>query len=384
MTEQPVRDLTQTQASLRRLGMLVARGAPPEEVFAAVTKEALGHFGDGTARMIRYEFDGTATLLANEGADGPHVRVGERWEGYPPNGLTATVRQTGRTARVDTYRDVPGGEHYLQEGLVSGVGVPIFVHGRLWGMIAVGSGSGSLPADAEERMADFTELIATSVANAQSLAELMASRARLVTAADEVRRRIERQLHDGAQQQLVASVLRLRTLADIHEESDDLRSEVEASIDQILGVMESLREIARGIYPATLSRAGLSAALRTLGRQSAVPMKIDVRFDRRLPDQVELGAYYVVSELLANAAKHAEASFVHVAATVCGDSLSIQFDDDGVGGADPTRGSGLIGLKDRVEALGGTFVVQSPHGSGTTVLCTIPTNLDLGKTVLVH
>jgi len=384
MAEQPVRDLAQTQASLRRLAMLVARGAPSEDVFSAVTKEALGHFGDGTARMIRFEFDGTATLVANEGAAGPHVRVGERWEGYPPTGLTVTVRKTGQTARVDTYRDVPGGDPYLQEGLVSAVGVPIFVHGLLWGMIAVGSGSDSLPADTEERMADFTDLIAISVANAQSLAELMASRARLVTAPDEVRRRLERQLHDGAQQQLVALVLRLRNLADMGEECGNLRSEIAASADQLVGVIESLREIARGLHPAVLSRAGLGPALRTLGRQSAVPTKVDVRFDRRLPDQVEVGAYYVVSELLANAAKHAQASVVHVAATVGGDALSIQVDDDGVGGADPTRGSGLIGLKDRIEALGGTFVVQSPHGSGTTAFCTIPANLELGNTVLVR
>jgi signal transduction histidine kinase len=384
MADQPMRDLTQTQASLRRLAMLVARGAPPEELFAAVTTEVLGHFGDGTARMIRFEFDGTATLVANEGATGPHVRVGQRWEGYPPTGLTATVRQTGQTARVDTYRDVPGGDPYLQEGVVSAVGVPIFVHGRLWGMIAVGSGSGPLPADTEGRMADFTELIATSVANAQSLAELMASRARLVTAADEVRRRLERQLHDGTQQQLVALVLRLRTLADLPEQCGNLRSEIDASADQILDVMEGLREIAHGIHPAILSSAGLGPALRTLGRRSAVPAKIDVRFDRRLPDQVEVGAYYVVSELLANAAKHADASIVHVEATVRGDALSIHVDDDGVGGADPTRGSGLIGLKDRVEALGGTFVVQSPDGSGTTVCCTIPTSADLGSTILVR
>jgi signal transduction histidine kinase len=378
MAEQPVQDLVQTQASLRRLAMLVARGTPSEEVFAAVTKEALGHFGDGTARMIRFEFDGTATLLANRGAAGPHVRVGDRWEGFPPTGLTATVRRTGRTARVDTYRDVPGGDPYPQEGLESAVGIPIFVHGRLWGMMAIGSGSASLPADTEERMADFTDLISTSVANAQSLAELMAARTRLVTAADEVRRRLERQLHDGAQQRLIALALRLRALSDLPEECGDLRLEIAASADQMLDVIDNLREIARGLHPAILSQAGLGPALRTLGRQSAVPTKIDVRFDRRLPDRVEVGAYYVVSELLANAAKHAAASFVLVQATMSGDDLSIHVDDDGVGGADPARGSGLIGLKDRVEALRGTFVVQSPHGSGTTVLCTIPTNLDLG------
>src|SRR5207245_1283086 len=191
-------------AALRRLAMLVARGEPPEAVFAATTGEALRYFGGGTARMIRYEPDGTATLLANEGTTGPHVRVGERWEGYPPTGLTATVQRTGRAVRVDDYRDIPGGEPYLREGLRSAVAMPIHVQGRLWGLIAVGSGHWSLPRDTEQRMTEFAELVATAVANAQSRAELITSRAGIVAASDEARRRIERDLHDGAQQRLVA------------------------------------------------------------------------------------------------------------------------------------------------------------------------------------
>jgi signal transduction histidine kinase len=212
----------------------------------------------------------------------------------------------------------------------------------------------------------------------------MASRARLVTAADEVRRRLERQLHDGAQQQLVALVLRLRTLADTGGECGSLRTEIAASADQLVAVIEGLREIAHGIHPAVLSQAGLGPALRMLGRRSAVPTKVDVGFDRRLPDQVEVGAYYVVSELLANAAKHAQASVLHVVATLDDDALSIHVDDDGVGGADPTRGSGMVGLKDRVEVLGGRFTVQSPHGGGTTVSCRIPANHSLENTDLVR
>ncbi len=211
--EQKLRDLAGTQASLRRLAMLIARREPPEAVFAAVTKEVLRHFGNGTARMIRFDLDGTATLVANEGTTGPHVRVGERWEGYPPAGLTATVLRTGRAARVDDYRDIPGGEPYLGEGLRSAVAMPVHVHGRLWGMIAVGSGEAPLPPDTEQRMTEFTDLVATAVANAQSRAELMTSRARIVAASDEARRRIERDLHDGAQQRLVALALRLRSAA---------------------------------------------------------------------------------------------------------------------------------------------------------------------------
>ncbi|HZD15148.1 MAG TPA: GAF domain-containing protein, partial [Pseudonocardiaceae bacterium] len=156
--EQKLRELADTQASLRRLAMLVARGEPPEVVFAAVTKEVLRHFGSGTARMIRYELDGTATLVANEGTTGSHVRVGQRWEGYPPTGLTATVLRTGRAARVDDYYDIPGGEPYLGEGLRSAVAMPVHVHGRLWGLIAVGFGQGPLPPDTEQRMTEFTDL----------------------------------------------------------------------------------------------------------------------------------------------------------------------------------------------------------------------------------
>jgi GAF domain-containing protein len=173
---QELRGLADTQAALRRLAILVARGEPPEAVFAAATSEALRYFGGGTARMIRYEPDGTATLLANEGTTGPHVRVGERWEGYPPTGLTATVWRTGQAARVDDYRDIPGGEPYLREGLRSAVAMPVHVNGRLWGVIAVGSGQGPLPPDTEQRMTEFTDLVATAVANAQNRATLETSR----------------------------------------------------------------------------------------------------------------------------------------------------------------------------------------------------------------
>ena len=434
--EQELRELAGTQAALRRLATLVARGEPPEVVFAAATREALQYFGGGTARMIRYELDGTATLVANEGTTGPHVQVGGRWEGYPPTGLTATVWRTGQAARVDDYRDLPGGEPYLREGLRSAVAMPIHVDGRLWGAIAVGSGEGSLPPDTEQRMteftdlvatavanaqnrgsletsrdelarllaeqaalrrvatlvargidpaeifsavaeeirllldadragiarferdgksvvgvggsgeedavkwpagtrvevpdyaasavvwrtgrsaqvdedvwssvadpgadalrelrirsvvaspihvegrlwgavdawtrrgpfppgtadrlADFTELVATAVGNAQSRAELAASRARIVAAADETRRRIERDLHDGTQQRLVSLGLELR-LAQSMVPADlaELETEIGKVADELTGVVEDLREIARGIHPAILSEGGL-------------------------------------------------------------------------------------------------------------------------------
>jgi signal transduction histidine kinase len=368
--EQQIRELADTQASLRRLATLVAHGEPPEAVFAAVTKEVLRHFGNGTARMIRFELDGTATLLANEGTTGPHARVGGRWEG-PHAGLTAIVRRTGQAARVDDFHDVPGGEPYLREGIRSAVAMPVHVNGRLWGLIAVGSGQGPLPPDAEQRMTEFTDLVATAVANAQSRADLMTSRARIVAASDEARRRIERDLHDGAQQRLVALALKLRSAAT-SAECGEVRTEVADVAEELMGVLDELREISRGIHPAILSEAGLRPALRALARRSAVPVELDVRVDGRLPEQVEVAAYYVVSETLTNAAKHARASVVQVDAEINGGTLRVHVRDDGVGGANLARGSGLVGLLDRVQALGGAFSVRSPPGGGTTVSCALP------------
>ena len=375
--DQELRELADTQAALRRLAMLVARGEPPEAVFAAATREALRHFGNGTARMIRYEPDGTATLLANEGTTGPHVRVGKTWEGYPPAGLTATVLRTGQAVRVDDYRDVPGGEPYLREGLRSAVGMPIHVNGRLWGMIAIGSGGGPLPPDTEQRMTQFTGLVATAVANAQNRAELMTSRARIVAAADETRRRIERDLHDGTQQQLVSLILELRMVqAAVPAGLGELGGELSRLAERLAGVSDQVREISHGIYPAILSSAGLQPALHALGRRSAVPVDINVRIDGRLPAPVEVGAYYVVSEMLTNAAKHARASVVAVDADASGGMLRLRVRDDGIGGADPVRGSGLTGLKDRIEALGGNISLHSPRGGGTAVSCELPVPAD--------
>jgi signal transduction histidine kinase len=549
--EQELRALAGTQAALRRLAMLVARGEPSEAVFAAVTEEALRHFGGSTARMIRYELDGTATLVANEGTTGPHVRVGQLWRGYPMTGLTATVLRTGKVARVDDYRDVPGGEPYLREGLRSAIAVPIHVNGRLWGMIAAGSGQGPLPPDTEQRMTDFTELVATAVANAQnrrlletsrdelarllaeqaalhrvatlvargidpleiflavseemrrllgadsagiarfesggasmvvaggvgtelpamlpvgtrvwlrdylapavvwrtgrpaqvdedvwlglgdpiadalrelgirsmvaspivvegrlwgvvnalsvrgpfppdiadrmadftelvatavgnaeSRAELAASRTRIVAAADETRRRIERDLHDGTQQRLVSLGLNLRLAQSmVPTEVPELDAEIDRVADELNGIVEDLREIARGIHPAILSEGGLRPALRTLARRSAIAVELDVPALDRLPEPVEVAAYYIVSEALTNATRHARASVVEVGAAAGDGVLRVRVRDDGVGGADPERGSGLVGLKDRIEALGGTFAMHSPPGSGTTVSCELP------------
>jgi signal transduction histidine kinase len=366
-----LRQLADVQAALRRLALLVARGEPPEAVFAAVTREVLRHFGSGTARMIRFERDGTATLVANEGTTGPHVRVGKSWQGFPATGLTATVWRTGQAARVNDYAALVGVEPYVREGLRSAVGVPIHVDGRLWGMIAVGSGEGPLPPDTEQRTTEFTDLVATAVANAQSRAELITSRARIVAAADDARRRIERDLHDGAQQHLIALALRLR-MAAAPDRSPDHNTEFTDVAAELMDLTDELREICRGIHPAILSSEGLRPALRALARRSTVPVELNLRLNGRLPEPIEVGAYYVVSEMLTNAAKHAHAGIVEVDMETTADTLRVRVRDDGVGGADPTRGSGLLGLKDRIEALQGTLSIHSPAGEGTTVSCEVP------------
>lgn len=371
-SERELRVLAGIQESLRRLAMLVAAAEPPEAVFAAVIKEVLRHFGSGTARMIRFESDGTATLVANEGTMGPHVLVGRPWEGYPPTGLTATVRRTGQACRVDDYAAIPGGEAFLREGLRSAVALPVHVNGRLWGFVAVGSGDGPLPPDTEVRMADFTNLVATAVANAQSRADLITSRARLVTAADETRRRIERDLHDGAQQHLVSLALNLRSAAIDPTASQQMRSEIDRIAGALVEVTNELREISRGIHPAILSESGLRPALRALARRSAVAVEVNVEIDGRMPESVEVAAYYVVSEMLTNAAKYADATRVEVNAERADGRLLLSVRDDGVGGANPAQGSGLVGLQDRVEALGGRLTLASPPGDGTTISCEMP------------
>jgi signal transduction histidine kinase len=232
---------------------------------------------------------------------------------------------------------------------------------------------GGLPVDAEERLADFAELVATAIANAESQAELTASRARIIATADETRRRIERDLHDGAQQRFVSLALQLRaTQAAVPPELHELAAELDRVAAGMSTALEDLREFARGIHPAILAEGGLGPALKVLGRRSTVPVELDVRTQGRLPEPVEAAAYYVVSEALTNAAKHAQAATVVVDVEASGGVLRISVCDDGVGGADFARGSGLVGLRDRVEALGGRIALQSNPGRGTVLAVDLP------------
>jgi signal transduction histidine kinase len=229
-------------------------------------------------------------------------------------------------------------------------------------------------ADALDTLLMFRNLRESERELERSRAELAASRARIVTAADETRRQIERDLHDGVQQRLVSLALAQRTAeAMVPPELRELQAQLSRVVDGLVGAHEELREISRGIHPAILAQGGLALALRALARRSAVPVELEVRAETRLPEPVEVAAYYVVSEALTNTAKHAHASAVHVAVEAREDVLELSIRDDGCGGADPTRGSGLIGLTDRIDALGGTIEVASPVGQGTTLLVTLPT-----------
>jgi signal transduction histidine kinase len=230
----------------------------------------------------------------------------------------------------------------------------------------------ALPEDTVSRLASFTELLATAIANAESREALTASRARIVAAADESSRRLERNLHDGAQQRLVSLGLELRAVEAAMPPDDALRAQVARTTSGLAGVLEDLQEISRGLHPAILSEGGLGPALKVLARRSAVPVKVEVHTRRRLQKQVEAAAYYIASEALTNAIKHAEASIVELHADSRDGILEMSIRDDGIGGADPSRGSGLIGLTDRVEALGGTISVVSPPGEGTSLHVRLP------------
>ncbi|MEU7876161.1 AAA family ATPase [Dactylosporangium sp. NPDC049140] len=370
------RRIADEQAALRRVATLVARGARPELVFAAVADEVSALFGaDGTA-IVRFEPDGDATVLGGCGAQ--HAKPGSRGK-LEPRSAMASVQATGRAARRDV--DLPSWAS-LPKGARWAVASPIEVEGRVWGAMGVGSRRERPPENTEQRLADFTELVATAVANAESRAELTSSRARIVAAADQTRQRIERDLHDGAQQRLVALALQLRMAqAELPPELDTLRTQLDHAVAGAAGAVDELREISHGIHPAILTEGGLGPALRTLARRSPTPVDLDLHAVRRLPEQVEVSAYYIIAEALTNVAKHAHASIatVTVEADPADAVLRVAVRDDGDGGADFARGTGLLGLKDRVEALGGRMILHSPHGAGTSLrveLPLTPTNSD--------
>jgi signal transduction histidine kinase len=287
------------------------------------------------------------------------------------------VLQTRAAVRLDDMGGLTGGaaEIVSKFGIRSAVAIPIMVDGELWGAAGAASTKHQkLPEGIEQRISGFTELVATAISNANARAELAASRARVVAASDATRRRIERDLHDGIQQRLVTLMLGLNgAIESTPTELRELAAQLEQMERGLKEMIEEVREISRGLHPAILSEAGLGPALKSLARRSAVPVELDVRIEGRLPPTIEVAAYYVVSEALTNTAKHANASVAKVAVEKREGLLRIEVSDDGSGGADPRRGSGLIGLTDRVEALGGKIVFSSPPAEGTTMIAALPT-----------
>ena len=373
---QELATLADEQAALSRVAVAVATEEDPERLFNAVSEELGRLFGARAAATVRYVGDaGGAEIVGGWERDGrldaaplgPLVPV----EG----GAIAQVAQTGRTARIDLENEPPDlQEQMVAAGVSSGVAAPIVVSGQLWGSTSITiDGSERFPRDAEARLEKFTNLVAVALANAEAREQLKASRARIVHAGDAERRRLERNLHDGAQQRLVTLALDLRLVESRLPGDPAGAVELLARASEELALsLEELRELARGIHPAILTDRGLTPALEALATRATLPVEVNGLPRERLPEAIEAAAFYVVSESLTNVAKYASASRARVDVACSEGLLVVEVSDDGVGGADAGKGSGLRGLSDRVEALGGRLRVSSEHGHGTTVRAELP------------
>jgi signal transduction histidine kinase len=377
-----VRDITDRkrheveQQALHRVALAVAGEPRPEGIFDLVTEEVGRVLGAHSANLLRYEEGGVSVIVGRWSEPGVYSGpVGER-SPVKPGTSTQIVYTTGRPVRLGLDDGVePGFAYYLRKiGANSIIAAPITVTGRLWGMITARLTPPSVfPEGAEERLNGFARLVSVALANEEAREQLAASRARLVSTADDERRRLERNLHDGAQQRLVSLSLSLRharrKLASDPDRADELLAAASSELEVAL---EELRELARGIHPAVLTDRGLAPALRALADRASLPVELDVPTDERLPARVEAAAYYLVSEALANVTKYAQATCVEVIVARADGFALVEVADDGRGGADPRKGSGLRGLCDRIEALDGTLAVDSPPGEGTRIRARIP------------
>jgi signal transduction histidine kinase len=355
---------------------MVAEGATADEVLAAVAAGIAQLFPADYAFLGRYDAAGTeVTTVGTWSRDGDTSRLPTQAR-VGGNNVTALVWETGRPARLNPGDAASGPLSTYQRALNvrSTVGAPIIVGGRVWGVVVAASTSDEpMPPDTEARLESFTELVSTAIANSESEAALTESRARIVVTADETRRRFERDLHDGAQQRFVTAALQVRRAeAAVPPELPELAAELDQAAEELTRAIDELRDFAQGIHPTILVQGGLPPALRKLARLSSVPVELELQTNGRLPEPVEVAAYYVVSEALTNAVKHGHAESVTVRVDSTADRLRLGIRDDGIGGARFGRGSGLVGLKDRVEALGGTITVQSEPGAGTELLVELP------------
>ncbi|HUQ22126.1 MAG TPA: GAF domain-containing protein [Gaiellaceae bacterium] len=358
--------LAEEQAALRRVATLVAAGRPQDEVVEAVTREAAGLFEAENVSLMRWEGvqDEVVVVGGWSGGDESPIAAGSLY--HPaPGSPTLRVLETGYATRKD---EISG-----ELGARFAISAPVIVGGRLWGALTALRAESPFSGGSEVRLRSFADLAAQSVANALAQEEMRASRARIVRAGDEARERLERNLHDGAQQRLVAVSISLRlATARLPEGADEARSLLTGAAEELTHAIDELRVLARGIHPAVLTDRGLGAALEVLTERTLLPVTIANELPTRLPAAVEAAAYYVVAESLTNIARYANASTVQVRLARVDGFARVEVVDDGVGGADPSRGTGLRGLADRVEALDGRLGFESPPSAGTRVWAEIP------------
>jgi GAF domain-containing protein len=368
-----VERLAEEQAALRRVATLVAEGASPSAVLDAVAAEIKNLLRADGVTLGRYGPDEEVVMLAHSGPEPRRVPSGTRVSHRGEN-VTSVVRRTERPARMEHRARTAGAiaERVRDTGVRASVGSPIVVEGRLWGVVvATWRGEESPPADTEERMAQFAELLDTAIANADSLDRLTASRVRLVTEGDDARRRVVRDLHDGAQQRLVHTIITLKLAQRaLREDNGKVESLVGEALEQAEQGNAELRELAHGILPAVLTRGGLRAGVDAVVSRLDLPVQVDVPAER-FAEEIEASAYFIVAEALTNVVKHAHASLAEVRASVDDGMLHVEVRDDGIGGADPS-GHGLVGLGDRATALGGRLEVDSAASGGTLVTATLP------------
>jgi PAS domain S-box-containing protein len=367
--------LAEEQAALRRVATLVAEGASPSAVLDAATVEMERVLGADGAMLLRYEPGDEVTVLVRRVPNLRELSPGTRVSHEGEN-VTSMVRRSGRPERMGSYQRARG--PIAEAGRATGVdvgaavGAPIVVDGRLWGVIIASWRDGRLPpGDAEERMSKFAQLLDTAIANADGRDQLISSRVRLLTAGDEARRRVVRDLHDGAQQQLVHTIVTLKLAQQAFRDEDGkAESLIGEALEQAEQGNRELRELARGILPAALTRGGLRAGVDAIVARLDLPVRVDVPAER-LPAEIEASAYFIVAEALTNVVKHAHAGYAEVTASLEEAMLHIKVRDDGAGGADPD-GHGLVGMRDRVTTLGGRLEIESPAGGGTLVAATLP------------
>jgi signal transduction histidine kinase len=368
--------LAHEQAALRRVATLVAGRAEPTEVFNAVCQETGQLLDATTVNLAHFTPDGINHTVAGWSLRNVHVPTGSRLplEGHTINAL---VHQTGAPGRVDSYQDAPGrlAARLRELGIKSEVGAPVVVDGRLWGALIAGTDQPEpLPPSTEQRLASFAELIGTAISNATARSELMASRARTVVAADSARRQLARDLHDGAQQDLVNVVINLQLAQQTwREDPSRARELTDRAAGQAQAGVDSLRELAAGIHPEILTSRGLAAAIEALAERLPVPVSTKGLADQRLAQEIEAGIYFFVAEALTNVVKHAGAQSAEVQLEIGAEALTVEVSDDGVGGAQlDSAGSGLTGLVDRIGALDGTLNLDSRPGEGTVLRAVVP------------